>query len=175
MMNSLISIIVPVYNVEKYISKCIESLINQTYNNIEIIIINDGSVDKTKTICEQFAHKDGRIILINTENKGVSHARNIGIKKAKGDYIGFVDSDDFIEKEMYEKLIYNARENNAEICACDWTNLVDYEKGRGTITIIDNKENIVNSLFYNNNINGYMCNKLYKKALLIDNKGDYIV
>lgn len=98
-----ISIIVPVYNGEMYIKKCIDSLINQTYKNIEIIIINDGSTDKTMNICKTYSDK--RIILINNSNHGVSYSRNEGIKKSKGDYITFIDADDWIEKDCIEKNI----------------------------------------------------------------------
>lgn len=106
-----VSIIVPVYNVEKYLRKCIDSLINQTLNDIEIICINDGSTDKSLKILKEYKNKDSRIILLNQENSGQSVARNRGIEIAKGEYLGFVDPDDWIDLDYYEKL-YNAASTN---------------------------------------------------------------
>lgn len=106
-----ISIIVPVYNVEKYLRKCLDSLINQTLKDIEIICINDGSTDKSLEILEEYKNRDSRIILLNQENSGQSIARNNGIKKATGEYIGFVDPDDWVDLDYYEKL-YNAASTN---------------------------------------------------------------
>ena len=113
------SIIIPVYNVEKYLPKCLDSIVNQTYKNIEIICINDGSTDNSLKILEEYAQKDERIKIINQENQGVSVARNVGIDNATGDYILFVDSDDWIdrdtckilkielENEYYDLIIFN--------------------------------------------------------------------
>lgn len=106
-----VSIIVPVYNVEKYLRKCIDSLINQTLNDIEIICINDGSTDKSLEILKEYKNRDSRIILLNQENSGQSVARNRGIEIAKGEYLGFVDPDDWIDLDYYEKL-YNAASTN---------------------------------------------------------------
>lgn len=106
-----VSIIVPVYNVEKYLRKCLDSLINQTLNDIEIICINDGSTDKSLKILKEYKNKDSRIILLNQENSGQSVARNRGIEIAKGEYLGFVDPDDWIDLDYYEKL-YNAASTN---------------------------------------------------------------
>lgn len=105
MSTPIISIIVPVYNTGNFLYQCIDSLINQTYKNIEIILINDGSTDNSLDICELFKKIDSRVIVINQSNQGVSQARNQGIKKARGDYIGFVDSDDYVDIHMYEKML----------------------------------------------------------------------
>lgn len=105
--NELISIIIPIYNAEKTIEKCVQSVINQSYCNIEIILINDGSLDKSLYLCEKLASIDKRINIINTENKGVSNARNIGINSARGKYIMFADSDDYVDKKWCETLIQN--------------------------------------------------------------------
>ena len=102
-----ISIIVPVYNVELYLEKCIESIINQTYTNIEIILVDDGATDSSGNICDLYSKKDSRIKVIHKRNGGLSDARNVGIEKAVGQYLMFVDSDDYIDKTMCEKL-YNA-------------------------------------------------------------------
>ena len=115
MNNDLISIIVPVYNVEKYIVRCLESILSQTYKNIEVIIVNDGSVDKSGEICERYAKKDNRIKLINKSNGGLSDARNKGIDQANGIYITFVDSDDYISQNYVEILYKLIKENNADI------------------------------------------------------------
>jgi len=103
-MNDLISIIIPVYNVEQYIKKCLDSVLVQTYTNLQIILINDGSTDASGCICDEYAKKDNRIQVIHQENQGVSKARNVGLSMTKGAYIGFCDADDWIEPDMYEYL-----------------------------------------------------------------------
>ena len=105
MKSALISVIVPIYKVEKYLDECIESIVNKTYRNLEIILVDDGSPDKCPEMCDQWAKKDERIRVIHKENGGLSSARNAGLDVATGDYVGFVDSDDFIERDMYEKKI----------------------------------------------------------------------
>ena len=102
--NDLISIIIPIYNVEKYMEKCLNSVVNQTYNNIEIILIDDGSKDKSREICDNYAKKDNRIKVVHKENNGVSSARNTGIDMSKGKYITFIDSDDYIDTDYIETL-----------------------------------------------------------------------
>lgn len=124
-MNSLISIIIPVYNVEKYLSRCLESVINQTYKNIEIILVDDGSPDNCGIICDEYASKDDRIIVIHKSNAGVSCARNDGIEAAKGDYICFVDSDDYISPGYIKTLYMALIENNADIVTCDYYRCVE--------------------------------------------------
>lgn len=105
MKNPLISIIVPVYNIEEYLPRCIESVLEQTYTNLELILVDDGSKDKSGEICDAFQEKDSRVRVIHKENGGSSSARNEGIKAAKGQYLGFVDSDDYVEKTMYEHMV----------------------------------------------------------------------
>lgn len=109
----LISIIVPVYNVEKYIHQCVDSIIDQTYTNLEIILVDDGSPDNCGKICDEYAQKDSRIKVIHKENGGLSDARNHGIDAATGDWLMFIDSDDWIEADMAEKLLVAAERNNA--------------------------------------------------------------
>ena len=106
-----ISVIIPVYKVEKYLDRCIESIVNQTYKNLEIILVDDGSPDASPEICDKWAKKDNRIKVIHKPNGGVSSARNLGIEKSTGDYITFVDSDDTIEPETYEKCIFELKNN----------------------------------------------------------------
>lgn len=122
-MKVLVSIIIPIYNVEKYLEKCIKSIINQTYRNLEIILINDGSTDESAKICEAYKELDNRIIFINKKNGGAASAKNEGLKVAKGDYITFVDSDDFVELDMIEYMVNTIKKYNSDIVQCSFTNL----------------------------------------------------
>ncbi len=124
--NMKISIIVPVYNVEKYLERCLDSLINQTLKDIEIICINDGSTDNSSEILKEYAKKDSRIIIINQNNQGISVARNNGMNKAKGKYIGFVDSDDWVDLDFFEKLYKAAEKHNAQMAVCSIIRLNEY-------------------------------------------------
>lgn len=126
----MISVIVPVYNVEMFLDRCIESLLKQNYKDEEIILVDDGSTDNSGMICERWAEKDSRIIVVHQENKGLSGARNTGISKAKGDYLAFVDSDDFVEPEYLEKMYQRIVENDADIVFCNYR-FTD-EKGKET-------------------------------------------
>ena len=117
-MEPKISIIVPVYNVEQYLERCVESLINQTHKNIEIILVDDGSKDNSGKLCDELAQRDSRIIVYHKENGGLSDARNYGIDKSTSDYVGFVDSDDFVDEDMYEILLSNLLKFDSEISFC---------------------------------------------------------
>jgi glycosyltransferase involved in cell wall biosynthesis len=166
---SKISIIVPVYNSEQYLEKCLLSIIQQTFTNIEIIIVNDGSTDKSKLIIEKYAAMDNRIIVLDKPNGGLGDARNFGISHASGDYIAFVDSDDYIDSTMFEKTYNKAIATNADIVECDfyWS----YEK-RNVIDIkkySNDKENLLL------NVRVLVCNKLFKKDLIINNKINFPV
>ncbi|WP_294908977.1 glycosyltransferase [uncultured Ruminococcus sp.] len=134
MNDAKISIIVPVYNIEKYLEKSIESLINQTYKNIEIILIDDGSTDNSPQICDSLAKKDSRIKVIHQPNKGVSAARNAGIQIADGDYIGFCDGDDTADEDMFEFLYNIAVSDNADIAMCDVRIVFENGEVRDTTT-----------------------------------------
>ena len=127
-MDHKISIIVPVYNVEKYLKRCINSILNQTFKNFELILVNDGSTDNSLNICKNYKEKDGRIQLISQTNKGLSAARNTGLKYAKGKYVCFVDSDDFIEKEYLSLLLSNIEKYNSDIAMCEY--YLTNEEGR---------------------------------------------
>ena len=163
----LVSIIVPVYNVEKYLSKCIESLINQTYTNIEILLINDGSTDNSKKICEQFKEKDSRIKLINKENGGLSDARNKGLQVAIGKYIAFVDSDDYVEKNYIETLYSLITKFNSEIAIADFRVIKSAKKIKESeikeYSIIPEKA--IEEMLYSDFYYISACSKLYKKEL----------
>lgn len=117
-MKPTISVIIPVYNVEAYLSKCIDSVRNQTYRNLEILLVNDGSTDYCESICERYAALDARIKVIHKENGGLSDARNAGIEAARGEFLGFVDSDDWIDEDMYELLYNLISEYEADIAIC---------------------------------------------------------
>ena len=116
--NELISVIVPVYNVEQYLEKCVNSIINQTYKNLEIILVDDGATDSSGNMCDELARSDNRIKVYHKENGGLSDARNYGVERATGDYIGFVDSDDYIDSEMYEKLYEAIKKENVDVAEC---------------------------------------------------------
>lgn len=126
-MDELISVIVPVFNVEKYLNKCIDSIISQTYKKLEILLIDDGSTDKCSQICNEYARVDSRVKVIHQKNAGLSAARNVGLEIAKGDYIGFVDSDDYIAQNMYESLFKIIKKTNSDLAICNWINIDEYE------------------------------------------------
>lgn len=116
-----ISIIVPIYNAEQYLEKCLESILNQTYQRLEVILVNDGSKDNSLEICKAYAAKDSRIVVIDKQNAGVALARNTGLKIATGKYIGFVDPDDWLELDMYEKLYQGIKKSSYPICLCNYS------------------------------------------------------
>ena len=167
-----VSIIVPVYNVEKFLEKCLDSLINQTLKDIEIICVNDGSTDNSLNILKSFSEKDSRIIIINKQNEGPSVARNTGMKIAKGEYIGFVDSDDWVDLDFYEKLYNSAINNGADISTASiirWRKYntkykIKYSEEKTYTTLQDKMDccNIPKIC--------YVWNKLYKSTILKDEK-----
>ena len=114
----MISVIIPIYNSEKYLSKCISSVLEQTYKDLELILVDDGSTDNSLNICNDFAERDSRIVVVHQKNAGVSAARNNGLKNAKGDFITFVDSDDYVENDWLELLFKAITEKNAEVAVC---------------------------------------------------------
>lgn len=122
---SLVSIIVPVYNVENYLNECIESIVNQSYENIEILLINDGSTDLSGKMCEEWAKRDNRINVFHQKNKGLSAARNLGIEKSKGEYLIFIDSDDYVDKKIVEQLLYFITCENVDIVMCGFNYIDD--------------------------------------------------
>lgn len=167
-----ISIIIPAYNAEKYIEKCIQSIIHQDYRNLEIIIVNDGSIDKTREICEKFVNQDKRIRLINTENKGAGSARNTGIDVAKGEYISFIDSDDYICPDYYSRMYTMLREANADIAEGHYKRVKNYDEDVFTNTGKEQEYTNIEKLLilYGNNEIEYInsvivTNKLYRREL----------
>lgn len=119
MNKSIISVVIPIYNMEKYLNKCIESVINQTYRNLEILLIDDGSTDNSPGMCDEWAKKDNRIKVFHKTNGGLSDAKNYGIEHASGKFIGFVDSDDWIDKNMYYNLINGCIKYKKDIGCCN--------------------------------------------------------
>ena len=171
-----ISVIVPIYNVESYLDNCISSIINQTYRKLEIILVDDGSTDKSGNLCDKYANKDNRIIVIHKKNGGVSEARNTGLKKATGDYISFVDGDDYIHPQMLE-VLYTAIEKNpfadfsmiyAQKTYSLTANFESIQIEKIEYKIIQKQKLLINIL--GRGTNGYqdtiVCNKLYKKQIL---------
>lgn len=165
----LISVIVPAYNIAEYLPRCLDSIINQTYNNLEIIVISDGSTDNTNEIITEYAKKDNRIVPVFKENSGVSDTRNRGLDIAKGDYIGFVDGDDCIEYNMFETLISNAIEQDADISHCGYQMVfpskVDYYYNTGKKIKLDKAEGIL-ELIKAVYLEPGVWNKLYRKEVL---------
>ena len=142
--NPIVSIIVPVYNVEKYLVKCLDSLVNQSLKNIEIIIIDDGSSDSSPSIIDTYASKDKRVIAIHSTNGGVSSARNKGLKIAKGKYIGFVDSDDYVDSSMYERMVDVAERTKADCVQCEYETI--YDSGKVEVSGDAGKEELYGNL-----------------------------
>lgn len=178
----LVSIIVPVYKTEEYIHECVDSLINQTLKDIEIILVDDGSPDNCPGICDDYADNDNRIVVIHKDNGGLSDARNVALEAAKGDYIGFVDSDDFVEPTMFEKLYNSAITHNSDISICSHS-LINSSRKDVSLPfkndvykddeIIDNfiipllGDDRDADIYY---LEGFVCRQLFKRELIAHHK-----
>ena len=166
--NNQISIVVPVYNVEEYLLRCLKSLVHQTYNNIEIILVDDGSTDNSGKICDEFGDRYPQIKTVHKHNGGLSDARNLGIQLAQGSYIGFVDSDDWIAIDMYEKLYMELRESNADIAVCERDLVIDdrivHTKCLNSVQIMDSHD-ALKILAVDKKYKSHAWNKLYKREL----------
>lgn len=171
-MNPYLSIIVPVFNGEKHVERCLNSILNQTFVDFEIIVVNDGSTDNTLSILKKIAQNDNRIKIIDIENGGQSNARNIALRMCKGTVVGFVDADDWIHEDMYKILIENIVESNAEISECQYTLVEGYEKTHKKTENIKyvKEKNLSYDLIASglkNRISSYpVWNKVYKKKLI---------
>ncbi len=166
--NNLISIIVPIFNAEKYIRNCLDSILNQTYNNIEIIIVDDCSTDNSIKICEEYNSKRIKIYK-NTQNHGPSYSRNIGILKSLGEYIMFIDADDIVDSRLCETLINNLTLTNSDISICGYKVISNHSfagEYDSSKTIKNSNETII-KIF--NDYKGYLWNKLYKKSIIQEN------
>ena len=172
-MKPLISVIVPIYNIESYIEKCIKSIICQTYDNLEILLIDDGSTDSSAEICKKYALQDNRITYVYKYNGGLSDARNQGIELANGEYLSFIDGDDYIHSEMIEKLYVGARYNDADISMCGFIKVDEHGNSMGDNciekTILTNVEALNYVIGTETNDKYINCtvawNKLYRKEL----------
>lgn len=144
-MDKLLSIIVPVYNAEKHLDRCVESILSQTYGDIELILIDDGSSDACPAMCDSWAGRDWRVRVIHKKNNGASSARNAGLDMASGEYIGFVDADDFAEPDMYETLMKKVFENNADRSGCGYfdSSRPDEIQVEGKITVLSDRKSII--------------------------------
>lgn len=168
--NPLISIIVPVYNVEEYLSDCLNSIIRQTYTNIEIILIDDGSTDHSNDICLFFQNLDSRVVVQHQSNKGVAKARNLGIDLARGEYIVFIDADDTVERNFIEVLAEPLQINSFDVTICSWNDIYIYQN-----KIVKKSNNMKNDILQNDlsddfyklgNRLRYPCLKCYKKSII---------
>ena len=176
-----VSLIIPIYNTQNYLRKCLDSAIGQTYKNMEIICVDDGSTDDSSNILDEYAKKDGRIIAIHQKNQGESGARNRGLEIASGDYIGFMDCDDWIEPEMYQILVEKLEICNADIAIGGWF----CDKGE-TSEKIDNKKPVEKAVFGREKLLeyiyerdsyrafAYMWDKLYARRLFYNEKGSIL-
>lgn len=166
-MSALISIIIPVYKTEPYLRRCLDSVVGQTCESIEIILVDDGSPDGCGKICDAYAAADSRVKVIHQQNRGLSVARNEGLKIASGDYFGFVDSDDWIDADMYEALYQGAMQHGADIAICGYY-FVDgdkYKEIKEDNTTLYGREDAMHYLLLDEKITNHAWNKLYKKEL----------
>ena len=168
-MKELISVIIPAYNAEQFLGACLSSMTEQTYENLEVIVVNDGSSDKTGEIAAQWGQKDFRIKVVHQDNQGVSAARNAGLEIAKGDYIGFVDADDEVKNDFYEFLYQNLKKYEADISHCGFE-LVKNERivqfHNTGIILVQNKVEALQELLSGARIEPSTCNKLFKKEVI---------
>lgn len=173
----MVTVIVPVYNIEKYLAQCLDSLFNQTHKNIEVILVNDGSTDNSINIINKYKEKNSNLVYLEQDNKGVSEARNLALKHAKGEYVLYIDSDDYIEEDMIESLYNKAIETNSDIVICGHNEIYDDTvKGTDVKVLLDMKDNIIYSgvevadMMLECKILGTLWNKLFKRELLINHE-----
>ena len=171
-MNPLISVIVPIYNVEKYLARCVDSNVNQTYKNLEIILVDDGSPDRCPQMCDDYAKKDSRIKVVHKNNGGLSDARNAGMVVATGEYISFIDSDDYVSDDFFECLLDVMNKENSDIAECSVVKF--YEDNRFdefsddlSVKTYDTQD-AMSALIAENPFHQHVWNKLYKTELVKD-------
>ena len=171
-MNPLISVIVPIYNVEKYLARCVDSIVNQTYKNLEIILVDDGSPDRCPQMCDDYAEKDSRIKVVHKKNGGLSDARNAGMAVATGEYISFIDSDDYVSDDFFECLLDVMNKENSDIAECSVVKF--YEDNRFdefsddlSVKTYDTQD-AMSALIAENQFHQHVWNKLYKTELVKD-------
>lgn len=175
--NSLVSIIVPVYKVPDFINRCVESLVSQTYKNIEIILVDDGSPDDCPAICNRLAEKDDRIVVIHKENGGLSSARNAGIDRASGDYIAFVDGDDFVTADYVEVLLKACKENNVKLSVCGYYEYYSDDNMKAFVSdksyVLTGDDAVRDIFTMKNDVHVVAWNKLYARELFKDGNIKY--
>ena len=171
-MQPLISVIVPIYNVEDYLNRCVDSIINQTYKNLEIILVDDGSPDNCPQMCDDYAKKDSRIKVVHKENGGLSDARNAGMKVATGGYVSFIDSDDYVSLDFYEILLQTMIDNDSDIVECSVVKFYENEKfdEYSDDLKVTNYETVdaLDGLISENPFKQHVWNKLYKSSVALD-------
>lgn len=163
-MKPLISVIVPVYNVKKYVEKCLDSILRQKYKNLDIVVVDDGSTDGSGEICDKYATKDKRVRVFRKKNGGLSDARNFGLRKAKGDIVAFVDSDDFVNEDFVGAMLGSMKKNNADVVVCGYNDIVPNEEN------MSGEEAAVKLLTHHENVDTVTWNKMYKKSLFLGNE-----
>lgn len=164
-MNKKISVIVAVYNTEKYVERCLNSLLNQTYQNLEIIVVEDDSTDNSKEVLKKYSHDDKVKLIYNKKNSGLSYSRNVGLENATGSYIGYIDSDDYVDLDYYEKLMQSIIDSKAEIAICD-IKVVDEDTNTEVISRCCNNDEFTVYNVVDNGLAASACNKLFKKELI---------
>lgn len=165
-MSDKISVIVPIYNVEEYLKDCLDSIVSQSYTNLEILLVDDGATDKSGAICDEYQRRDSRFRAIHQVNSGLSGARNRGLLEATGEYIGFVDSDDYIERDFFDILISQMKKTNTDIVVCGYQTFGRTEEENTIIEpgVYDTHE-LIAELLQNDSMPCYVWNKLYKRAV----------
>ena len=163
-MKPMISVIVPVYNVKKYVGKCLDSILKQKYENLDILVIDDGSTDGSSEICDRYAAKDKRVRVFRKKNGGLSDARNFGLRKAKGNIVAFIDGDDFVKEDYISAMYEVMAKNNAGVVICGYNDVIPAEK------TMSGKDATVKLLTQHENIDIVAWNKLYKKFIFMQNE-----
>ncbi len=169
--DTLVSVVVPIYKVERYLDKCVNSIINQTYSNLEIVLVDDGSPDNCPVICDEYAKKDSRIRVIHKANGGLSDARNVGIENSEGEYICFIDSDDYVHEDYISKLLTGALNNDADICVCNFYYVNEkgkiWERKQKYAKVFSSTEALKDIFTTDQNTEIVVWNKIYKRDLFI--------
>ncbi len=169
----MVSVIIPVYNVQDYLARCVDSVLAQTYTDLEIILVDDGSIDISGDMCDEYALKDSRIRVIHKENGGLSDARNAGLEIARGNYVTFIDADDYVHPSFVELLLETAHSTGAPIAVCTWQELNDGDtprkvKTRNPRVTTYTQEEAINSVFYQRRLNHSACSRLFEMQLFHD-------
>lgn len=171
-MQELVSVMIPVYNAQDHIRKCLDSLLVQTYENIQIVVVNDGSKDSSGQICEEYAKRDSRVKLINQPNGGEGAARNTGLREADGEYLCFVDADDYVKPDFVEKLYNLQKQNNSGLSICGFTELKGdtvINETHGDIERMNQAE-AMEKLLREDSFKGYVWNKMFRMNIIRENK-----